>query len=196
MMLRTKPAWIIQAPGVDANDGRGAFTVFAARQSRAALGAKTALVMADRGARRKMITRPATGELKRISRRDDDDPYQKATSLQRAHRFRRARHRRLRGRLACRRWCAHGYAGAYRAGRRTGWRGDCQWHLSANPAPPTGRRRTPIRHDARSMAGHEGFILLHHPVARRRWRVPLYSSSHRKACWWRVYFWPLISWES
>jgi hypothetical protein len=90
---------------------------------------------------------------------------------QRAHRLRRARNRRLRGGLACSRWCALGYAGGDGVGRRIGGRGDCQWHLSAYPDLPTGRRPTPIRHDARSMAGNEEFILLYHRVAQRRWRV-------------------------
>ena len=58
--LRTKPTGIIQAACVDPDDFRCAFGIFSTGQSRAALSAKTSLVLTDGRALRKMVVWRAT----------------------------------------------------------------------------------------------------------------------------------------
>src|SRR4030095_784573 len=70
--LRTEPTRVIQTTGIDSDNSRCALALFPARQARAALGAKTTLVMTKFGARREMIAWRATRELERIRRHNHD----------------------------------------------------------------------------------------------------------------------------
>jgi hypothetical protein len=58
--LRTKPTGVIQAARIDSDDSGCAFGILSARQTRAAVSAKTTLVLTDGRALRKMVVWRAT----------------------------------------------------------------------------------------------------------------------------------------